>query len=91
MTSFPSPKTSRRSDRGRVQEVLRELQALAHAPGHESGLRMKVNLFLDIPTTLERRLSKGALRTRDVRVEGAGWDRALYYCNACGWNLRLGP
>ena len=52
---------------------------------------MKVNLFLDIPTTLERRLSKGALRTRDVRVEGAGWDRALYYCNACGWNLRLGP
>src|SRR5574342_102061 len=54
-------------------------------------LRMKVNLFLDIPASLERKLSKKALRTKQVIVDGAGWDTVLYYCenSKCGYMLNL--
>lgn len=51
---------------------------------------MKVSLFLDIPSSLAHQLSKTRLRKRSVRVDGADWPRALYYCtNArCGWMER---
>lgn len=46
--------------------------------------RMKVNLFLDIDIKLRNRLSKRALRSKLVSVDGAGWDKALTYCSKCG-------
>jgi hypothetical protein len=46
--------------------------------------RLKVNLFLDIPLSLESRLNKRALKSARVRVEGAGWPSALLYCAMCG-------
>ena len=49
------------------------------------GLRMKVNLFLDIDADDTRKLSKKNLARASVRVEGAGWDTALRYCPCCGW------
>lgn len=55
----------------------------------KSRVRVKVNLFLDIPTRLAHRLSKRNLRDRAVRVEGAGWPTMVWYCE-CGWMLREG-
>lgn len=58
-----------------------------HMP--ENG-RTKVNLFLDIPFSLEHRLSKKNLRLKDVKIEGAGWDSATIYCDKCGKFTHLG-
>lgn len=54
--------------------------------------RTAVNLYLDIPGSLNNRLNKAALRRKDVRVMGAGWPTALHYClrMRCGWIMRLG-
>lgn len=50
-----------------------------------------VDLFLDIPSRLEHRLAKCRLRSRDVRVLGAGWPSSILYCpnDACSWMLSL--
>lgn len=48
------------------------------------GLRVGVSLFLDIPSRLQSRLSKKNLRDASVKITGAGWDHAYYYCpNLC--------
>ncbi len=46
--------------------------------------RIKVELFLDIPTTLERRLNKTTLRRQDVEIDGANWPKSYVYCRRCG-------
>jgi hypothetical protein len=48
-------------------------------------LRVKVELFLDIPPYLVHALSKRALRDIGVVVEGANWPKAVTYCTLCGW------
>jgi hypothetical protein len=35
--------------------------------------REKVELFLDIPLSISHRLNKQALRSREVKIEGANW------------------
>jgi hypothetical protein len=49
--------------------------------------RVNVELFLDIPLSLHRRLNKKALRSRDVRIGGANWPKAYTYCEKCGVRL----
>jgi hypothetical protein len=43
-------------------------------------MRVKVELFLDIPFSKWCRLSKKSLRESDVRVDGANWPKASLYC-----------
>lgn len=52
-------------------------------------MRVKVDLFLDIPGRLVNRLSKHAIRGGDVHVEGARWETASYHCPDHGI-VRLG-
>lgn len=49
-------------------------------------VRVKVELFLDIPFSLAHRLSKENLRLKDVKVEGANWPKEMLYCThpGCG-------
>lgn len=56
------------------------------------SLRCKVELFLDIDMRVYRRLSKKTLRTKFVRVEGANWPTASFYCTRteCGYAEHLG-
>lgn len=55
-------------------------------------LRVKVNLFLDIPQALAHNLSKGDLRAKSVRVEGADWPKSVTYCEGlgCFYQARIG-
>ena len=55
------------------------------------GVRVGVNLFLDIPDTLYANLSKKNLRNKEVHIHGAGWDKAYFYCPRyrCGWNTHM--
>lgn len=52
------------------------------------ALRIKVELFLDIPFELEHRVSKKTIRPVCVKIEGANWPKALHYCAECGWTDR---
>ncbi len=52
--------------------------------------RMKVELLLDIPIRLHRRLNKKRLRVKDVRIDGANWEKALIYCTKCGEYMKGG-
>jgi hypothetical protein len=53
--------------------------------------RIKVELFLDIPTRLERHLNKKTMREREVEIEGANWPKSYVYCRRCGTrSVRLG-
>ena len=54
-------------------------------------LRVGVSLFLDIPANMQGELSKKNLRSNQVRVTGAGWDRAYFYCenHKCGYSTHL--
>lgn len=51
----------------------------------KNNLRCKVSLFLDIPMSLYGGLNKQALRQKALKLEGADWPRALFYCE-CGYN-----
>ncbi len=46
-----------------------------------------VNLFLDIPGDMYCRLNKNNLKKKEVKLQGAGWDSASFYCsnNNCGY------
>jgi hypothetical protein len=55
------------------------------------NMRVKVDVFLDIPAHLVHNLSKGSLRSKDVKIDGAGWDRMLVYCTKCGVSQYYGP
>lgn len=43
-------------------------------------LRVKVEMFLDIPFSCWGQLSKEALRSKDVRSDGVNWPQASFYC-----------
>lgn len=53
-------------------------------------IRIKVNLFLDIPYRYFLNITKQALRDADVKVEGVGWPNNMFYCPKCSWILREG-
>lgn len=54
-------------------------------------VRIQVSLYLDIHPRVYGRLSKKNLRTRDVRVQGAGWPTMVLYCTRveCGHMVRF--
>lgn len=47
-------------------------------------LRLKVNLFFDVPATYFRAVKKESIRKADFRLEGAGWNNFIAYCPSCG-------
>jgi hypothetical protein len=47
-------------------------------------MRVRVDLFLDIPGNAWRRLSKQRIRARDIRFEGARWEAASFHCKKHG-------
>lgn len=55
-------------------------------------LRVMVDLFIDIPASMQHNVSKTKLRSRAVRVDGARWECATTYCGhpSCGYGSR-GP
>lgn len=53
-------------------------------------LRVQVSVFLDIPASLSHALTKGSLRSKDVKIDGADWPRCVWYCTRCRWTARLG-
>lgn len=59
--------------------------------GHQT-VRLQVSLYVDIPGKLMHRLTKRA-RSREVRIDGAGWPTAQHYCTraSCAWTMRAKP
>jgi hypothetical protein len=47
-------------------------------------VRVKVELCLDIPRKLIRKLNKKTLRSKDVQIDGAFWQKMTLYCRRCG-------
>jgi hypothetical protein len=81
------PQETRRARRQRPLPVLVVLgrQGLSmRAPPCKHAWRVKIDLFLDIPLALMHKLSKRALRSRHVRVDGVNWPKAYTYCGKCG-------
>jgi hypothetical protein len=81
--------------RSTLEQVIRELRAeLAErdpepaaedpkaitCPKCKRPLRVKVEMFLDIPVAKWGQLSKEALRSKDVVSDGVNWPRAAFYC-----------
>ena len=56
--------------------------------GRYTTLRIKVELFLDIPIYMAHLINKNTIRGSDVRIDGANWPKATVYCNdsKCGWS-----
>ncbi len=50
----------------------------------EHVFRIKVELFLDIPLSMEHRLSKKNIASKEVKVDGANWPKQMIYCEKCG-------
>lgn len=52
--------------------------------------RQRLNVFIEADLSC-RNLSKRGIRSRRVKIMGAGWDRATWYCanSRCGWMVRL--
>lgn len=50
----------------------------------KKGVRRFVELMLDIPMELEGKLSKGALRRKDVLLMGVDWERGSIFLS-CVW------
>jgi hypothetical protein len=50
-------------------------------------IRMKVELFLDIPIVMNHRLNKKSFRSKSVRIDGANWPKSYSYCEKCGVRL----
>jgi 5-bromo-4-chloroindolyl phosphate hydrolysis protein len=55
----------------------------------EENVRVGVSLFLDIPTKFYARLSKKNVMSAETKFQGAGWDKAYFYCEDCGWSTHL--
>ena len=51
-------------------------------------LRCKVEALLDIPARLKHQLTKFAMRSREVQLDGVNWPKALLYCTSCGHTER---
>ena len=54
----------------------------------KDAVRTQVDLTLDIPSSMEHRLSKRNIAAKDVVPMGAMWDLAASYC-PCGWSMSL--
>ena len=65
-----------------VATLTAERDALKAACAHI--WRAKVEMFLDIPISAIRGLSKQRLRKRDIQIDGADWSKARTYCAKCG-------
>jgi hypothetical protein len=54
-------------------------------------LRQHVNVFVECSVG-NRSLNKNGIRSKDVKILGAGWDTAVWFCtnNNCGNIVRLG-
>lgn len=55
-------------------------------------LRQHVNVFVECAVG-NTSLNKKGLRSKDVKIWGAGWDRATWFCprSGCGYISRLAP
>lgn len=51
-------------------------------------LRQQVSVFCDLDVE-NNNLSKQGIRAKDVKILGAGWPQAVWYCPRCGWRLWL--
>jgi len=56
-------------------------------PKCNKQVRISVNLSLDIPCSLYANLCKQRLRSAEVKIHGANWSKARFYCS-CGWFWR---
>lgn len=45
--------------------------------------RYLVSAFLDIPKKYFCKLSKSAIRDREVKINGVDWDKITIYCPDC--------
>jgi uncharacterized protein YbaR (Trm112 family) len=72
----------------RVEEKSTEDPEVITCPKCKRPLRVKVEKFLDIPVSLYGKLSKQAMRSKDVRSEGTNWPKASLYCPAGHFYLR---
>ena len=59
-------------------------------PDCDGKVEMIVNVTMLIPAELEGQLSKANLRRKDVKLYGASWDKAAYFCknNKCRWRFK---
>lgn len=52
-------------------------------------IRQQLNVFVECDVEC-RNLSKKGIRSKSVEILGAGWDRAIWFCDrGCGYFLRL--
>lgn len=58
---------------------------MMNCPRCNSAITVQLNLIIVIPGELLHRVSKTALRRKDVQILGADWDRATYVCSQCDW------
>ena len=54
-----------------------------------SGLRKYVEVTVEAPAQC-RALDKQGIRSPDVAVVAALWERERFFCRKCGWNSRRG-
>lgn len=54
------------------------------------NLKFSVNLSIYAPIKFIRKLSKRALRSKDIKLWGADWENLTIYCSACGHTNRTG-
>ena len=57
--------------------------------GHEP-ITMMVSLFVQAPSTYLRKLSKEAIRKKEIIIVGADWGNMSFYCEGCGRVTFLG-
>lgn len=60
-------------------------EVLRRCPKCQGELHFQVNLFVDAPSRYLHSLAKVRLRSADVHVLGAGWDRISWYCPKGDW------
>ena len=58
-------------------------------PACGKGLRVRVEVLLDLPATMVRKVTKQKLRRRETRLTTVGWDRAVLYCPRGDWSSML--
>jgi len=54
----------------------------------KAKLRQQVSVYVECDAD-NRNLSKKGIRSKDVRILGAGWPHASLLCQKCGWFHRL--
>lgn len=47
-------------------------------------VRVAVNLMIDVPFKYYRKITKKSLRAAGIKVTGADWENATFYCPRCG-------